>query len=226
MVWSVVFLILAQLSKNRKNLITIGLATLIICMLPFQIKAIQNKTSGLTERSVAALSLALNLQDEDQIKSILPSAKWGLELSKAPREKGYSIFGYGDIHNLIYFLNSKNFEIEAEKDCGSKVYVDKVRLLNKFSDENNQYISISGWVFNQNIYSNNVALQIVDTKRLPIGVGFIGIERPDVASVYGKKALNSGFKAYIKFNKKNEDFFIRNINDSCWTSFKLDLSEI
>jgi hypothetical protein len=222
MVWSVVFLILAQSIKRKRNLMVIALGVLLLCMLPKQLGALKNQTSSFTERSMAALSLALNLRDEDQIKSILPSAKWGLELSKVPREKGYSIFGYGDIHNLVSFLNSKAVEIEAEKECGSKVYVDKVRLLDKNSDEKYQYMLISGWLFNQESYSNYDALQIVNTKKLPVGVGFVGIERPDVASVYGKIALYSGFKAYIKFDKNNKDFFIRNINGSCWTSFKLD----
>ena len=225
MLFSVVYLILAQLLKSKRKFMVFVLGIIVLCMLPEQLKAIKNKSTALTERSVAALSLALNLEDEDQILSILPSAKWGLELSKVPREKGYSIFGHGDIYDSISFLNSNAVEIKAESKCDIKVHVDKIRLLNKNPDEKDQYMSISGWLFNMKSYSNNAALQIVNNNGLPVGAGFVGIERSDLLSVYGNKAFYSGFKAYIKSDKNNKNLFIRKANDSCWTDFKLPLSE-
>lgn len=226
MVWSAILLISIKYIQDSRKLMGVVLGFFLICMLPEQIKALKNKTSQMTERNLAALSLALNIEDEEQIKSILPSAKWGLELSKTPREKGYSIFGYGDIHNLVSSLDSKSAEIETKNQCDSKVYVDKVKLLTKVSDEKNQYMSISGWIFNPSSYSNNDAIQIDNAKRSPVGVGFVGIERPDVASIYGKVALYSGFKAYLKFEKNNKDFYIRKVDDLCWTSFKIRLPEM
>jgi hypothetical protein len=157
MVWSVIFLILAQLAKNRKNLMTIASATLIICMLPYQLKAIKNKTSDLTERSLGALSLALNLEDEDQIKSIYPSAKRALEVSKTLREKGYSIFGYGDIYQLSKFLkSSQKLNIKNSNSClGS---LDVIKKL----ETKNDYYFISGWIHDKNIKSSLSVNSIVD----------------------------------------------------------------
>jgi hypothetical protein len=204
MVWSVVLLILAQLANNRKNLITIGLATLIVCMLPFQIKAIQNKTSDLTERSVAALSLALNLQDEDQIKSILPSAKWGLELSKVPREKGYSIFGYGDIADFVNFLNKNAIDLSMKKSKLCHGYIDS-----SVDREDSSYILLEGWLNHKQEEFGSHPIYFYNNLGYPIGGGFLGLSRPDVSESLRIKNQFMGFKAYIKSDKKHDSFFVR-----------------
>jgi hypothetical protein len=193
MVWSIVFLILAQLAKNRKNMITIGLATLLLCMLPFQIKAMQNKTSDLTERSIGALALALNIEDEDQIKSIFPSAKWGLELSKVPREKGYSIFGYGDIFSLVNFTKLKHTGMNSDNNKKCEGLIENVAIKKSY-DEN--FLFIIGWVNTNN--SGNIPIYLSDRSGHSVGVGFIGIQRTDIQKKFKIQNKNTGFKAYIK----------------------------
>jgi hypothetical protein len=203
MMWSVIFLILAQLAKNKRNLMTIALGTLLICMLPYQIKVTQNKTSDLTEGSVAALSLALNLEDEDQIKSIFPSAKWALEVSKTSRENGYSIFGYGDIYQLSKFIkSSQKLDIEDSNSClGNLDVIKKLK-------PNNDYYFISGWIRDKNVKSSLKILKIFDDSGLPVGAGFVGIKRADVSKIFGLDALYSGFKGYVKKDALDQGLYI------------------
>jgi hypothetical protein len=219
MVWSVVFLILAHSMKQKRNLIVIILGALLVCMLPTQLGALKNKTSDLTERSVAALSLALNLEDEDQIKSILPSAKWGLELSKIPRERGYSIFGYGDVHNLVNFINQKHnpFIFDGKKACQWSID----HVVSKKSLDTN-FLYITGWVYVKNL--ENTPIYFYDIFGQPAGVGFVGIKRVEVSEKLKIKNKNTGFKAYLKAELNSEQLVVRLKDYQCELSIKSVLS--
>ena len=72
-----------------------------------------------------------------------------MELSKIPREKGYSIFGFVAIHNSINFLNSKLIERPREDTKSCKAHLDDVELLGEKKFEMNQYTRVSGWIINE-----------------------------------------------------------------------------
>ncbi len=193
MVWSVIFLILAQSLKNKRKVMVFVLGFVLICMLPMQLKALKNMNSDLTERNVAALSLAFNLEDEDQIKSIFASAKWGLELSKIPNEKGHSIFGYGDIYQLNKFIkSSQKLNVQSSNSC-----LGNLDLIKKL-EFNNDYYFIYGWIYDKNIKSSLKTLRIFDNSEFPAGAGFVGIKRVDISRAFGLNALYSGFKGYVR----------------------------
>jgi hypothetical protein len=195
--------------KQKRNLIVIVLGAILVCMLPEQLSALKNKTSDLTERSLAALSLALNLEDEDQIKSILPSAKWGLELSKVPREKGYSVFGYGEISKLSFLIaNEDEPPARSSKTlCSGKV--DRLKILNE------KHNIISGWLFDSGGYIGNI--YIADKNNKLIGVGFVGFERADVEVAFGESAKNTGFKAYMLSGYElNNLLYVITDKTDCW----------
>jgi hypothetical protein len=219
MVWSVIFLILAQSLKNKRKVMVFVSGFVLICMLPMQLKALKNMNSDLTERSVAALSLALNLEDEDQIKSIFPSAKWGLELSKVPNERGHSIFGYGDVHNLVNFTNQKHnpFIFKSKKACQG--HIDHVGSKKTF-DTN--FLYITGWVYAKNL--ENTPIYFYDLFGQPAGVGFVGIKRVDVSEKLKIKNKNTGFKAYLKVGSNFEQLVLRVEDYQCELSIKSPLS--
>jgi hypothetical protein len=210
MVWSVIFLILAQSLRNKRKVMVFVLGFVLICMLPMQLKALKNMNTELTKRRVAALSLALNLEDEDQIKSIFPSAKWGLELSKVPNERGYSIFGYGDIYQLKKFLkSSQRLNIKDSNSCLGNL--DVIKKL----ENNNNYYFISGWIYDKNGSSSLKSLKIFNHSGLPTGVGFFGIKRVDVSKAFGFDELYSGFEGYIKKDLLEQGFLYILIDQGC-----------
>lgn len=211
MVWSIVFLILAQSAQNKKMMVGV-LGVLLIFMLHQQLEAIENRTSYFTERSVAALSLALNVEDENQIKSILPSAKWGLELSKVPREKGYSIFGFGDIYNQANFMKASIFKSNSKFVGKCKGNVDSIKNIDGNASG---FHSITGWVLSHRKNLNPNPIYFTNDLDRPVGVGYVGIERADVSLINGPSARYTGFKGYVKSNEFKKNVFIEIDSTKC-----------
>jgi hypothetical protein len=224
MVWGAAFLIIMPYFRRLKlhTFVPYVLIFLLIFMLQEQVKALDNQRSKLTEQNVAALSLALDLEDEGQIKHILPSATWGQELAKIPRERQYSIFGYGNIQKLSLFMHKSSLTrtLNGAEHCTG--YIDSVH---KIDGRGNDYLSISGWAFDTKNKEKSDLIYLLDSLGNPAGVGFIGIERQDVANSISKDALYSGFKGYVKASQQEKDIFVEIVDTHCFIKLKVPLSK-
>ena len=203
MAWAALLVMVApkliQRTETQRQKLWIPLLTLALFMLPLQFKAMQNPNGKLYQHKIAALALAMQIKDLDQIGYVYPKSNYRMI---SPFIKEYynlrlSIFG-NPLYRHVYEsmgrqLSSKEWSRIAHIKSHCIASAGGVRVLKNDS----RYVSIEGWVFNPTTKQVPRALWIVDKNHIVVGYVLPGQSRTDVAKFISPYAGQSEFKGYV-----------------------------
>ncbi len=213
--WVALFILYLRRGTDRSwvdlRFVWIPFFCLMILMLPQQINAIESNEDALYEREVAALALTLGVKDKAQVANIFPSVNWALDISKGPRERKISIFGIpplvNDKEKLGQQVDAINIHVQP---C-----LGHLDVLTNIPDESKFY-SIYGWLYYPGRENFSRKITIVNQLGQIIGYALLGYKRPDVAKAVNFKAINSGFKGYLLYEKKTSMLYLVNHSKICY----------
>ncbi|MEC5385595.1 hypothetical protein VVD49_07655 [Uliginosibacterium sp. H3] len=186
------------------------LLILLVALLPQQLKTLEPKHDGLFERDVAALAIELGIKDQAQITHVFPSAEWALSVAEVPVERNLSIFGMSPLADLRERLGASSGmeELPATACLG---HVDEVHEIK----EDPGFAQLRGWVSDGTSEAKPGVLTVVDEGMSVVGFLYGGQRRPDVVRVMGARALESGFKGYLRSASLDKPVYILGPNLQC-----------
>jgi hypothetical protein len=185
------FMFRKQKNKLLYRLFTVGLSLLGGVSLYYQFDALKPAPQKYQTRNLAALALAMNINDEDTIKTIFPSSEFPLSVTQSAMNKGYGIFGaypFSDIRKKLGQVST----IDRQGICLGAL--DKVAPIAGIPD----YARVTGWIFNSNTMTVPQRLSFLNPQNLISGFAITGLYREDVARIIHPKAEFSGFYGYVK----------------------------
>lgn len=159
------------------------------------------------ERKMAALSIDLNIYENEFISKIYPSDRRLIDVSERAKVEDISIFK----NERIEYHIGEVLEVNSEFSCvGNNEEI--VTLVDK------EHYRIKGWVYD--ISSQWIRdideIIIVDTDEIIVGRGLVGQWRPDVSSALGKRsAISSGWQAYVNANSGSVVAYARKGDKFC-----------
>lgn len=214
MAWAALFLLFyinADLLKSwSRDKLWVVMASLILLMLPQQLKALKSQSQILFERKIAALALELGVKDQGQISNIFPSAEWALDIVKVPIQENYSIFGQAPLADLREKMGQTFDEKNAsQQEC--KGHLDAVEKIESAPD----FLRVRGWLWSDGEKSDAELIALTNSDNQIIGFGLGGQERSDVAQAINKKARYSGFKGYVLATQHGEHVVIYSSELNC-----------
>jgi hypothetical protein len=214
MAWAALFLLFyinVDLFKSwSRSKLWIVMASLILFMLPQQLKALKSQNLILFDREIAALALELGVKDQEQISNIFPSAEWVLDIVKVPIRENYSIFGMAPLADLREKMG-RTFDKKNATQQECKGHLDVVEQIE--SEPN--FLRVRGWLWNDGEKAHDELITFINSDNQISGFALGGQERLDVAQVIDKKAQYSGFKGYILTNQNAKDLFIYSRSLNC-----------
>jgi hypothetical protein len=164
---------------------------LLLAALPMQTKALSTKENVLFERTVAALSLELNVKDHQQIMNAFPFPDWALSLAKTPSQLNLSIFGLPPIKDARDRLGAPAPpQSQTRSNIGN---IDALYLIPGEPD----FIGVRGWFFDREAKRVPATVDFVNQDNLIVGMALTGQPRSDVAGAVDPQAAESGFKGYL-----------------------------
>jgi hypothetical protein len=207
MAWAALFLLFyinSDLLKSwSRDKLWVVMASLILLMLPQQLKALKSQSQILFEREIAALALELGVKDQGQISNIFPSAEWALDIVKVPIQENYSIFGQAPLADLREKMG-QTFDEKNDLQQECKGHLDAVEQI----ESTPNFLRISGWLWSDGEKSDAEFITFVNSDNQILGFGLGGKERLDVAKHINRKARYSGFKGYILASQHGKDMVI------------------
>jgi hypothetical protein len=178
------------------------LLTLLVAMVPHQLKALESKRGVLFERNVAALAIELGVKDQAQISNVYPHADGALSTAKIPVESNLSIFGLPPLVDLRERIGQRyergNYPV---RECLGQL--NEIQLV----PEDQRFFRIRGWVFDPLTQKQPEAISVLDVDGRLVGFAISGQPRPDIALAIGEGAQESGFKGYLLSEIQGVPFF-------------------
>ena len=171
-------------------------------------KPLADTRATLAEWELAAMALELQVNDQDQIGYVAPTWLGAPQIALAARPQHLSIFGMKPIKDA-YLLMGQSMNAGHATACAGDL--ESVMTLPNDRD----YLRAIGWIFNSKPVRAPAAIYLVNASNHIIGVGLIGLAREDVARVQGKKALYSGFQAYLLSKDKDQKFSVISPTEHC-----------
>jgi hypothetical protein len=165
-------------------------AVLSILMINLQCQSLQPQNDELFEREIAALALAIHINDQTQIKRIYPAVEPLLAGVEKAAEKNLSIFGMYPFNAARQQFGNTAPALELPPCKG---YIDNVDLVNG----DDRFIRVNGWIFNPLGKSCPQIVNFINAQSQIVGYAITGMPRQDVADAVDKNALLSGYKGYI-----------------------------
>lgn len=170
--------------------ITALMLVLGLLLLGKQVNTLKQVDHILSERQIAALALALDVDDKKYISSIYPNSDRALALSRIAAQKNYSIFGeypYAGLKQQMF----KPYATNATNEC--KGNVDKIELIENVGN----YVRIRGWFFDAADQKSPLLVRFVDNKGVVNGFAITGMPNNEATVTVDKKAKLSGFSGYL-----------------------------
>lgn len=177
-------------------------------MFPMQTNALADTRATLAEWKMAAMALELQVNDQDQIGYVSPAWLGAPQIALAARAQHLSIFGIKPIKDAYLLMGHSMNAGHATACVGNLESV--VTLPN-----DQGYLRVMGWMFSPKPVRAPAAIYLVNESNHVIGVGLIGLAREDVARAQGKKALYSGFQAYLLSKDKDQTFSVISPTEHC-----------
>jgi hypothetical protein len=173
-------------------------------ILSYQFKVLKSNQSNLFEKSVAALSLELNIHDKERISKIYPEAGAALKYSQHAVENNISVFGIFPFVDLANKIGTKIVDnIKTNGHCLGNL--DKVSSIKP----DNRYIFLEGWLFNKVDKTIPELFYITNETGVTVGAVLTGNPRNDIAEIIDIKAKYSGFNGYLdKIFVNNNLYFV------------------
>lgn len=221
MAWAAILIIAVSKLKSLNNdffkskvfLICISFMTCVMCT--GQLTALKPPYELLHERNLAALTLAMGIQDQKRVSRIYPSVDKALDISKRAYENDISIFSslpYRDFRERLAGFSGSQKEIP---ECVG--FLDGIEDIDGVSDN----LFIKGWIFKRDDETYPDYLRFLNSSGEVVGYAVTGGYRPDVAGQVAKSALLSGFDGYILSSMSGSTLIAQGGNLSCQIKFKI-----
>jgi len=222
--WSLIIILYVHHFANKlilqRRILTLS-STLIIVLFFYQIITYNNYEKKISDFKFAIVSLKSNIYDKNTLRCLLNQTYTMTYCPSKDIKKKMSMFTYWDIRmqtiqdksNLIYkhnlFALSTSFnknKVQQKHNLGKSLFghMDTISHINA----ENKLISLHGWVYNVKETTVPRWLSVVDDSGTIVGYIVTGSVRKDIAHIYGKDALYSGFSGYIKYTKAPKKLFL------------------
>src|SRR6516225_749926 len=175
---------------RRKWLLAPALAIALL-MLNSQIKALARHDDVLFERRVAALGLALGIDDQERIRTLADPNDF--RSADTAYNEHLSIFGRYPLLNAREQLWNSNTSLLQGSLPACEGSLDGVETT---SDA--RFVRVSGWLAYSAVPIEVVRL--LDAAGREVGYAISGQARPDLARTLGAEALSAGYRGYVFSN--------------------------
>lgn len=205
--WLAMFIVVyPKISVNFKvDSAKYGLLAVLVAMLPVQVKALTAPSTVKFDRSVAALAIASNVRDVNQLNNLWPLTEAMLKIGKKAKAQGITIFAEEPLRLLDSKFNAR-LKINSAGTCSG--YLDSKKEV----VEDSKWTKLSGWFYSENLPEY---VWVADKSFNVIGVAAIGAQRLDVSNALHIKQKNTGFSGYVESQAINEIRFIVSSVDNC-----------
>ncbi|UXJ53042.1 hypothetical protein [Pseudomonas citronellolis] len=194
MAWCALLVLFAQRWQGllrRSALAQLTVLLFLLIFLPAQWHAFRAGSTEPQAKMLAALSLEMEVQDNDVIQHIYPSYKKVAALSEDARRLNKSIFANDAIRDIEQSIGHP-MDAHGTGTClGS---IDRLVEINGTPE----YRRIDGWLFSPDAGRSPRKIWIVDAQGLVAGYALAGWPRPDVAKLIDRRGMDSGFTGYLK----------------------------
>ncbi len=219
MAWAALFTIIipkfVTSSERLKWQLWTPLSLLTIVMLPMQIKSLYPDSSGIFERNIAGLAVAMDVNDQSQISRVFPSAEYVLAIGKTAFERGLSFFSRTE------FKNINKLGSQSDGFSGlSSICEGDIEYIGPVEGENN-YLRVVGWIFDQARKKSPSTIWLINQQGIVVGYGLVGQPRPDIANTVDRRADFSGFKGYLLSDAQGSAVTVLAPVNNCGFSFTL-----
>ncbi|MEB0120484.1 hypothetical protein QN391_07155 [Pseudomonas sp. CCI1.2] len=190
---------------------------LLLCsLLPEQMKALDSENDRLFNDDVAALALAMQVNDELQIGVIFPYSKWALSIAQDSVQRRVSVFGLSYMKDLQRSINGTAAYSTLSKCLG---HID-----NAASFDQNGFVRVNGWIFNSVVQHVPKKITFLNLDGKIIGYALSGGSRRDVETVISKSALQSGFRGYIRSDVAGQAVRLLGDDNTCYLDDRVPLT--
>jgi len=218
MMWSALLVLYApfisKALKQRPKYFLLPLCIIIVFLIS-QFKALRADKNSAFEKNISALSLELGVVDQLQTANIYPDVNHLLSVSKFAIEKNISVFNNPLIKDVRELIGKTEANYSTSECLASVDVVGQIK-------GKERYVSIEGWLFDNNSKSTPEYLHIINENDQIIGYGLIGKSRADVKIAIGTKAEFSGFKGYFLLDKVDKKIILKSVKPDCVYLFKLN----
>ena len=183
--------IVNALTGYLRQLMVVTVFVVCILMINFQMKALKTVNELLSDKSLAALALALNIKDDRFIEIIYPNSDVPLALSNFASEGHYSIFGEYPYLDLRRKIDTKIKPISLDECIGNLDFIEPINGIKN-------YVRVNGWLFSTNQNKSNTLIRFINKDNNVIGFALTGTPRPDVSKAINNHAMFSGFRGYLR----------------------------
>lgn len=194
--------------QKRQKLLNTLILVLILGTFQQQLKFSNSDLEIKTERAFAQQLLKLGLGDSQTQQAIYPDYARLLAVSEAYRSTKKFNF------SSPLFVEKLGSRYAPSKGAFCTSYLETTR----FVDSDSNFMIVSGWIAEKSAKTseiNPIQLKIYNDKDLNVGVGFVGLKRPDVSESLKTKDINYGFLAVVESRHIRDALFIGSKN--CYT---------
>lgn len=191
-VWVLCFIFFssAVIDEKKKKIFTMKIVFigLLASMSVYQSTALISRNESIFNEKLAALQVALNINDKRQILYTFPSSTWAISIASDDAVKNISIFSDEPYKGVSTYMG-KELYINTGYTC-----LGNIEDVSDFGE----YMRVSGWAIDNN--KNNTVpkyFYILNEQSRMIGAALSGFYRPDVSSIYGNEYKYSGFVGYV-----------------------------
>lgn len=170
---------------------TVLLALPCAAVLQTQIAALRSNDAVNFEMDIAALALALDVRDADQVRIIYPAIDHALRLAEAARSRELSIFGRAPWQGLRRQLGQAAPALAGGSCLG---HVDAV---DRFAGEA-RWVRVSGWIYDKTRGAVPRVAHFVAADGRSLGIALTGAPRSDVKNAIDSRASKAGFRGYLR----------------------------
>ncbi len=188
---------------------------LLLCIISlYQLKVFRSTQTNLFEKSVAAFSLELRINDQKRISKIHYNSSEALIQSQPAVENNISVFDLFPYKDVSKKIGTKIVDI-------TKINGKCLGNLDKTSsiDSDNRYLFLEGWLFNKIEKTSPELFYITDETGVIVGAVLTGNPRNDVAKIIDRKARYSGFNGYLDIKFANNNLYFVSHDFTCILPF-------
>jgi len=217
MAWSALLILyspfISNILERKPNYFLWPIFTILALFLFPQFKALR-ADSSVFEKKVSALSLELGIKDQLQTSNIYPDVNHLLSVSKFAIEQNISVFNNPLIKDVRELIGKTEANYSTSECLGSVDVIGQIK-------GKESYVSIEGWLFDNNSKSTPEYLHILNENYQIIGYGLVGKSRADVKIAIGTKAEFSGFKGYFLLDKVDKKIILKSVKPDCVSFIKI-----
>jgi len=198
---------IAKIFANSSPRILVPFFLIPLLLFPEQVKTITAQNGELFERSVAALALALDINDDMQIRAIFPESARPLRVARSAVEKNVSIFAMYPFNDAIKTFGRSDKSRDSASCIGSLDVLEEI-------ESDPRYFRIRGWLLDGESKMRPEAIRVLDKTGVVVGYAVTGQPRPDTAAM-NPKTERAGFVGYLRAGQVGNPIVLHGIGPNC-----------